>query len=269
MAISALPPAPSRSDPTNFAAEADVWVAALDQFTTEANALQTDVNAKQVTATNAANTATTKAAEADADALTASNAAASAVAAWDLFDDRFLGAKTSDPILDNDGNALQTGAAYFNSVTNETRLYNGSFWQVAFGNIFGDFNIIREVKTATASQTVFTLTNSYTVGTNSIMVYVNGVRMLGSDYTETNASTITFTTGLSAGDEVLFEIGVVNTGSATSATLTSFNPAGTLSSTNVQNAITELDTRVTNLPPSNPFSSNTALAQVQAVALCF
>lgn len=248
MAITALPTPPTRSDPANFNTRADEFLGALPTFATEANALQTDVNAKQVTASSAATTATTQAGIATTQATTATTqagiattAANNALAVYDQFDDRWLGAKTSDPLVDNDGNALQTGAGYFNSVTNETRLYNGSFWQVAFGNITGDFNIIRELKTATASQTVFVLTNSYTVGTNSIMIYVNGVRMLNSDYTETNTSTITFTTGLSAGDEVLFEIGVVNTGSATSATLTSFNPTAGISATNVQDALAELD----------------------------
>jgi len=44
MAITALPDAPSRSDPTNFATEADAWVAAMDTFTDEANALATALN---------------------------------------------------------------------------------------------------------------------------------------------------------------------------------------------------------------------------------
>lgn len=72
---------------------------------------------------------------AEASALNAAgseaNAAASVVSAaaiLDSFDDRYLGAKTSDPILDNDGNALTTGALYFNSLSNALKVYNGSIW---------------------------------------------------------------------------------------------------------------------------------------------
>jgi len=54
--------------------------------------------------------------------------AASAAASYDQFDDRYLGAKTSNPTLDNDGNALQVGAEYWNSVSNERRTWTGSAW---------------------------------------------------------------------------------------------------------------------------------------------
>lgn len=57
MPITALPPAPSREDPANFADEADAWVAALANFVTEANSLQTDVNDKQTQAATSADTA--------------------------------------------------------------------------------------------------------------------------------------------------------------------------------------------------------------------
>lgn len=145
MAITTLPPAPSRQDPVNFANKADVWVAALDLFTTEANALQTDVNSKQTTASAAATTATTKASEASTSATnaatsatnaatSATNAANSATAAansYDAFDDRYLGSKAADPTVDNDGAALLTGALYWNSTANEMRVWNGSSWQTA------------------------------------------------------------------------------------------------------------------------------------------
>jgi hypothetical protein len=54
----------------------------------------------------------------------------SAAASFDSFDDRYLGAKTTDPTLDNDGNALLTGALYFNSVSNVMKVYTGSAWAV-------------------------------------------------------------------------------------------------------------------------------------------
>jgi len=43
---------------------------------------------------------------------------------YDTFDDRFLGVKTSDPTLDNDGNALQDGAMYFNGSSNALKVYS-------------------------------------------------------------------------------------------------------------------------------------------------
>lgn len=48
MAITPLPPAPSRNDPTNFSTKADALLGSLDQFVTEANQLATDVNQLKV-----------------------------------------------------------------------------------------------------------------------------------------------------------------------------------------------------------------------------
>ena len=52
-----------------------------------------------------------------------------AEAALDAFDDTYLGAKASDPTLDNDGNALIVGAQYFNTTINKLKVYTtGSAW---------------------------------------------------------------------------------------------------------------------------------------------
>jgi len=50
MSITALPTPPTRSDPATFAARGDAFMVALPTFATEANVLQTDVNAKQAAA---------------------------------------------------------------------------------------------------------------------------------------------------------------------------------------------------------------------------
>jgi hypothetical protein len=64
--------------------------------------------------------------------LAAESARDSALAAYDNFDDRYLGAKTADPTLDNDGDALVAGALYFNSVDGAMRVYTGSVWVDAY-----------------------------------------------------------------------------------------------------------------------------------------
>lgn len=61
----------------------------------------------------------------------AAASASDAINAYDAFDDRYLGAKSSDPTLDNDGNPLLVGAIYFNSTANQMRVYTGSAWIIA------------------------------------------------------------------------------------------------------------------------------------------
>lgn len=90
-------------------------------------------------AATSAGAASTSASNASTSASSASTAQAAAEAArdatltaYDNFDDRYLGTKTSDPTVDNDGNALVAGTLYFNSVSQVMRLYTGSAWVAAY-----------------------------------------------------------------------------------------------------------------------------------------
>jgi hypothetical protein len=66
-------------------------------------------------------------------AKTAAEAARDAtLAAYDQFDDRYLGTKATDPTVDNDGDTLVAGSLYFNSVSGVMRLYTGSAWVAAY-----------------------------------------------------------------------------------------------------------------------------------------
>lgn len=148
MTIPALPAAPSPTDtPSEFNTKAFAFLAALDPWGDAADALAVTMDGyadaaiaaaasadtDAGTATTQAGIATTKAGEAAASAITAGNAATSAAASFDSFDDRYLGAKTSDPSLDNDGNALLTGALYFNSSVDEMRVRTaGGTWAAAY-----------------------------------------------------------------------------------------------------------------------------------------
>lgn len=62
---------------------------------------------------------------------------------------------------------------------------------------------VRSSAVASAGQTVFNLSAPYQSGGGGLAVYVNGLRQrVTDDYTETSSTSITFTYGLVAGDEV-------------------------------------------------------------------
>ena len=112
-------------------AKYDLLVDAASATTSAATATAqaTIATTKASEAATSASTATTKANEASASASSASTSATNAANSFDSFDDRYLGAKSSDPSVDNDGNALLTGALYFNSSDNVMKNYTGSAWQ--------------------------------------------------------------------------------------------------------------------------------------------
>jgi hypothetical protein len=93
-----------------------------------AQAAATSASNASTSATNASNSATA----AQSAQTAAESARDAALSALDSFDDRYLGTKTSDPTLDNDGNALVAGALYFNSVSGIMKLYTGSAWVAAY-----------------------------------------------------------------------------------------------------------------------------------------
>ena len=236
-----------------------------------ANKSYVDAVAGSATAAAASETAAANSATA------AQNAQAAAEAALDTFDDDFLGAKSSDPTLDNDGNALTDGALYYNTTDNRMKVYDlgttawlfisptsteqtkinsvanninavstvssnltdinsfensykisanaptgvveGTLWfdttndimKVYDGNAFQNAGSSvngtsqRNKFIATAGQTVFTGNDADGVALaydpNFLDTYLNGVRIInGSDYTATDGSTITLTSGASAGD---------------------------------------------------------------------
>ena len=126
---------------TNAASSATAAASSATTATTKASEASTS-------ATNAASSATTASTQASNASTSATNAASSATAAdtaktaaqtaqaaaeaaADNFDDTYLGAKASDPTVDNDGDALTAGDLYFNTTSNVLKVYSGSAWQLA------------------------------------------------------------------------------------------------------------------------------------------
>ena len=94
----------------------------------------TSASAAATSASNAATSESNATSSASAASTSASNAATSAsnaAASYDSFDDRYLGAKASAPTVDNDGDALLTGAIYWNTSDSSLYLWDGSVWNPA------------------------------------------------------------------------------------------------------------------------------------------
>jgi hypothetical protein len=108
---------------------------------------------------------------------------------------------------------------------------------------FVNFSVNEEVQVATAGQTVFTLANTYSPGTNSLTVYVDGVNQYdGAQYSfvETNGNTVTFTSGLHVNALVKFSTAIQLSGGATDSSQVSYVPAGAGAvTTNVQTKLRE------------------------------
>jgi hypothetical protein len=159
---------------------------------TSAAAAATSASNAATSASNAASSATTASNAVTSAELAATNAAAS----YDSFDDRYLGAKASDPTLDNDGDALIAGATYFNTSTNSMKVYSGSAWsnvapvattvtlsQVTdfpsqsgqSGKYLSTNGTVPSWETLTTDPTLGTLTKTFTIGEASTINLTSSV----------------------------------------------------------------------------------------------
>lgn len=100
---------------------------------------------------------------------------------------------------------------------------------VGINSNFINYTSEQEIQTATAGQTVFTLTTmQYQPGTGSLSVFVDGVNQYGPGaqyaYVETDSTTVTFVTGLHVGASVKFTTSAINAASYGDAFQISYTP---------------------------------------------
>ena len=141
--------AAASSSATAAAASASAASTSASNASTSASNASTSASNASTSASNAS----TSASNASTSAAAAASALAQTLTAYDNFDDRYLGAKSSDPALDNDGNALVAGALYFDTTSAGMKVYTGSAWVLAYvsgGGFLASSNNLSEL-TATAS----------------------------------------------------------------------------------------------------------------------
>lgn len=184
-----------------------------------ANAAATSANNAATSETNAgtsannaatsANNASTSESNAASSANQAAASAANAATSYDSFDDRYLGTKPSAPNNDNDGNALVTGALYFDTTAGSMQVYDGSAWIAA--SAAQNVTILEYVYSITGNTTNITGSddNSATLAfasQESVNVYLNGVQLIeggSQDYTlSPSTNTVTLASNAVNGDVV-------------------------------------------------------------------
>lgn len=206
MSITPLPSAPQPTDSTaTFNTKAFAWVAALDTFTTEANALASAVDAD-------AAAADADAAAAAASALTASSAATTAVAAagavaWVSGTTYAIGNVVWSPITYLSYRRKTNGAGTTDPSADSTN------WELISGNV-----------TTTGVQT---LTNKTMTGVKETKVAMAAVDIdisAGNYFTKTISATTTFTVSNvpATGTAASFILDLTNGGSQTINWSTSF-----------------------------------------------
>lgn len=199
----------SASTATTKASEASTSATNAATSATNAASSATSASASATSATNSAAAAATSENNAASSASSAAASAAAAATALDNFDDRYLGPKSSNPTVDNDGNALVTGALYYRTtVPIGMKVWDGAQWLEA--SAAQQASLVTFEYVATAGQTTFSgadangVTLSYTVG--NALVSVNGVRLRpGDDYTATNGTSVVLVAAAAASDEVLVD----------------------------------------------------------------
>lgn len=153
-------------------------------------------------ATNAAQALLHKNAAASS-ATTASQQATLAEGYLDSLNVKYLGAHSSAPATDLDGNSITVGALYYDQTNNTMKVYNStSGWVEVGSSVNGTRDRFKYV--TTSNQTTFSGTDAggntlaYDVG--YVDVYLAGLRLVaGTDYTATSGTSIQLTTAPDSG----------------------------------------------------------------------
>ena len=212
--------------------------------TTKASEASTSASNASTSETNAATSATNSANSATASASSASAAAAT----FDLFDDAYLGAKATNPTLDNDGDALQDGALYFDTTNDVMKVYDlgTTTWYQLTPTVSNQTNR-NEVNANSANINAVAANENNINNVNSNSANINTTAGISSDVTSVASNSA----AIVAVNNNETNINAVNANSANINLVASNNT----NVTNVGTNIASITTAATNLADINAFAN--------------
>ena len=236
------------TDTDHFALLVDAFASAASAATATTKA--SEAAASATTATNAKNAAETAESNAETAEAAAETAQAAAEAALDSFDDRYLGAKSSAPSTDNDGNALLTGALYFNSSSNQIFAWTAAdAWEAIKPTSSEQTNINALSASAVVADMAILATTDVVADMNVLATndVVADMNTLGTADVVTDMNVL-------ATSDVVTDMNLL----ATSANVTAMGLLGTSANvtamSNVSGSIANVNTTATNITDVNTFA---------------
>ena len=229
---------------TNAATSETNAATSASTATTKASEASTSASNASTSETNAATSATNSANSATASASSASAAAAT----FDLFDDAYLGAKATNPTLDNDGDALQDGALYFDTTNDVMKVYDlgTTTWYQLTPTVSNQTNI-NAVNANSANINAVAANENNINNVNSNSVNINTTAGISSDVTSVASNSA----AIVAVNNNETNINAVNANSANINLVASNNT----NVTNVGTNIASITTAATNLADINAFAN--------------
>jgi hypothetical protein len=290
----------SGSQPLTTNTDSSKWSLLVDAATattssTSAASSATAAAASAVAADNSKALAGLSQVAANLASINAQTAETNAAASYDNFDDRYLGAKSSDPSVDNDGDALIDGALYFDTTNNVMKVYDlgATTWrrttpttseQTNINTVSANETNINTVSTNISSvNTVATNITDVIAVANDLAEAVSEVETVANDLNEATSEIDTVATSITNVDTVGNNISNVNTVAGISSNVTTVagisgnvSTVASISSnvTSVANDATDIGTVATNIANvnnvggsiSNVNTVSSSIANVNTVA---